>query len=332
MENRLAETAETKEARVCGNGTDALQLALRALDIGPNDRVLIPDSTFWATFEAVCNVGAFPVTVDICLSDLHVTEDLVKKAIKKFSPKAMILVHLYGWAAKETIAIRKLCAEEGVLLIEDSAQAWGTQIYNQSVFSEALISTTSFYPGKVLGGAGDGGAIFTNDSQLAEKVTLLANHGRYSKYEHHLVGWNSRLDVLQSAYIDLSLDFTPKRIHARRVAIDWYKNNINNPKLIFKSPSESVYENGYISVALTDPNIRDLLIKELTKVNIGCGVVYPMPISEQAGAKKWLKGALKNGNTAQICRSIINLPCFAGIQEAELNYIKQNINKILSRF
>lgn len=329
LEARLAAEAGTKEARVCANGTDAIQLALRALGVGEGDVVLIPDSTFWATFEAVCNVGARPVTVDVCLGDLHLTEALVDEAIRRFSPKAVILVHLYGWVAPETSKIRKLCAARGIPLIEDSAQAWGSTLGGKSVFAEALISTTSFYPGKVLGGAGDGGAVFTNDSQLAETVRLLANHGRMGKYEHHLVGWNSRLDVLQCAYLDLSLDFTPQRIKSRQFAADWYRKNIHHKQIQFKAPAPSTTENGYISVALLDPALREKLIHDLTEAKIGYGIVYPAPMSEQPGAKAWMVGKLSQGNAGKICQSIINLPCFAGIQENELEYVKYHVERSL---
>lgn len=329
LETRLAKIAGTKEARVCANGTDAIQLALRAVGIEAGDTVLIPDSTFWATFEAVCNVGGKPVTVDIDLDDLHVSADLMEEAIKKFSPKAVIMVHLYGWVAKDILKIRALCAEKNIPLIEDSAQAWGASINGESIFTGALISTTSFYPGKVLGGAGDGGAIFTNDPKLAETVHLLANHGRYSKYEHHLVGWNSRLDVLQAAYLDIALDFTEQRLDTRRYAADWYRNNIQTTQLQFKAPASNVIENGYISVALMQPEMREAFMQALTEAKIGHGIVYPNPISHQPGAKKWIAGSLSYGNTAKICSSIINLPCFASMQQNELDYVKQQVERIL---
>jgi UDP-2-acetamido-2-deoxy-ribo-hexuluronate aminotransferase len=329
LEARLAKEAGTTEARVCANGTDAIQLALRALDIDPGDIVLIPDSTFWATFEAVCNVGARPVTVDIDLDDLHPSVKLMEEAIHQFAPKAVILVHLYGWVARDTAQIRALCKEKGIPLIEDSAQTWGSTINGKSVFTDALISTTSFYPGKVLGGAGDGGAILTNDTKLAETVRLLANHGRTSKYEHHLVGWNSRLDVLQCAYLDLCLDFIGGRIQSRQSAIQWYREHLKNTALQIKSPAENTTENGYISVALIEPAQRSDLISGLTQAKIGYEIIYPLPISQQPGAKKWIAGTHSLGNTQRICQSIINLPCFAGIQQNELEYVKHHVDNIL---
>jgi UDP-2-acetamido-2-deoxy-ribo-hexuluronate aminotransferase len=329
FETRLAKEAGTAEARVCANGTDAIQLALRALNIGPGDIVLIPDSTFWATFEAVCNVGAHPVTVDIDLNDLHVSAELIETAIQQFSPNAIILVHLYGWVARDTTAIRALCAKHNIPLIEDSAQAWGATLDGKSIFTDAFISTTSFYPGKVLGAAGDGGAILTNDTALAEKIRLFANHGRSSKYEHHLVGWNSRLDGLQCAYLDLSLDFIQGRIESRRVAIQYYRDNFKNSPLQIKSPAKNTTENGYISVALMDPERRKQLITGLIEAHIGYDIIYPKPISLQPGAKNWIAGNYSLGNTQRICESIINLPCFAGIQQNELDYVKHHVDSIL---
>lgn len=329
LEARLASEAGTKEARVCANGTDAIQLALRALGIGSGDIVLIPDATFWATFEAVCNVGARPVTVDIDLDDLHPSVDLIEAAIDQFAPKAVIMVHLYGWVARDIKKIRQLCISRNIPLIEDSAQAWGAKLEDKTVFADALISTTSFYPGKVLGGAGDGGAIFTNDSKLAETVRLYANHGRFSKYEHHLVGWNSRLDVLQCAYLDLCLDYITQRIESRRYAAEWYRNNIHHDKIQFKTPAPSVTENGYISVATVEPALRAELIEGLNQAKIGSEIIYPMPISKQPGAKDWIAGSLSYGNTEKVCASIINLPCFAGIKEVELQYVKYHLDRIL---
>jgi UDP-2-acetamido-2-deoxy-ribo-hexuluronate aminotransferase len=319
-----------REARVCGNGTDAIQLALRALGVGLGDTVLIPDSTFWATFEAVCNVGAKPITVDICPDDLHLTAELVEKAINQFAPKAVILVHLYGWVAKDTVAIRQLCQDRGVFLIEDSAQAWGSTLNGQSVFADALISTTSFYPGKVLGAAGDGGAVFTNDAKLAETVQLLANHGRFGKYEHHLVGWNSRLDVLQANYLDLCLDYIDQRIASRQFAASWYRENVHANGLYFRAPANNTTENGYISVAFIDPGSREKLIEGLNEAKIGYGIVYPAPMSSQPGIKNWTGGHFSQANnTATVCASIINLPCFAGMQQNELDYVKHHVERIL---
>ena len=170
MEEKLSKTTGAKYSIGCANGTDAIQIALRAVGVEKNDLVLVPDMTFWATFEAVVNVGANPITVDVNRETCHWDLETFKKAVTQFKPKAAIMVHLYGWASPDTIAIRKYAKENNVLLIEDGAQCFGTKVEGQSILGTALISTTSFYPAKVLGASGDAGAVFTNDEE--KEITL----------------------------------------------------------------------------------------------------------------------------------------------------------------
>ena len=169
LELALAQKTQTKYAIGCANGTDAIQVALRAVGVQKNDLVLIPDMTFWATFEAVVNVGANPVTIDVSKETCHLELETFKAAAEKYKPKAAIIVHLYGHASPDTQAIRKYCKDQNILLIEDGAQCFGVELNGESIFKQALISTTSFYPAKVLGASGDAGAIFTNDEELNKK-------------------------------------------------------------------------------------------------------------------------------------------------------------------
>ncbi|MFP5457692.1 MAG: aminotransferase class I/II-fold pyridoxal phosphate-dependent enzyme, partial [Bacteriovoracia bacterium] len=159
FETDLKNYTHTQFALGCANGTDAIQVALRAAGVAKDDKVLLPDMTFWATFESVVNVGAVPYTIDVSRETLHLTVASVKEGIEKFKPKAFLLVHLYGWACPETLEIRKLCKDSGVLLIEDCAQAIGTKINGESLLTGAHVATTSFYPAKVLGASGDAGGI-----------------------------------------------------------------------------------------------------------------------------------------------------------------------------
>lgn len=327
LEERLAKDAQTQHAVLCANGTDAIQLVLRAMGIGPGDRVLVPDFTFWATFEAVCNVGASPVTLDIQKETFHISSEMVKLGIEKYQPKAIILVHLFGWACADTKEIREICLKSGVKLIEDSAQAWGVEIDGEPLLKSAPASTVSFYPGKVLGAAGDGGAVLTNDSELAEKVRLLANHGRKGKYEHFLVGWNSRMDNLQAAYVELSLDFISQRMNSRRKAINWYKDNIKSKKIKFHSPAKGIIENGYISVAELEPDLRKKLEVTLTESKIGFGIVYPGSISGQPGAQTFLAGKISHKNADTMSQRVLNLPCFAGITEQQLKQVADAVER-----
>ena len=156
LEARLADKVEVSHAVTCANGTDALQLALRAVGVGEGDLVLVPEMTFWATFEAVINVGAMPVTVDSCMGDGGVDFAAFDEAVRTVKPKAALIAHLYGWGSAHLSDIRDLCKQHGVVLVEDGAQAFGVQFDGSSIYKHAEISTTSFYPAKVLGAAGDG--------------------------------------------------------------------------------------------------------------------------------------------------------------------------------
>ncbi len=189
LEKRLVEDTGVGAAVGCANGTDALQLALRAVGVEDGDLVLIPDATFWATFEAVVNVGARPVTVDIDPVDLQMDFELFCKAAEEHKPKAAILVHLYGWGSARLAEYRAYCKDKGIILIEDGAQCYGVKYKGESIYKGATISTISFYPAKVLGSCGDAGAVLCESEELANTVRLLGNHGRTSHYGHGYVGW-----------------------------------------------------------------------------------------------------------------------------------------------
>jgi UDP-2-acetamido-2-deoxy-ribo-hexuluronate aminotransferase len=326
FESSLKSYTKTEFALGCANGTDAIQVGLRAAGIDKNDRVLIPDMTFWATFEAVVNVGAVPYTVDVSKETLHLTAAAVNEAIEKFNPKAAILVHLYGWACPETLEIRKLCEQKGVLLIEDCAQAIGVKIDNQSLLTGAYAASTSFYPAKVLGASGDAGGIFTKSSQLAQTAQKLINHGRTSHYEHGLIGWNSRLGAYEASFLVESLKHLDARLESRRQVCQQYRDKIKNPQLKFIAPAHNVWENGYLSVALMTPESRPAFIEYLKKHDIGYGTVYPGAMSEQPGAVHHIGGKMSHGNADWIAKSVINLPCFAYMTEAEVNFVIETVN------
>ncbi len=326
FEGALKTYTKTEHAFGCANGTDAIQIALRAAGVEKNDKVLIPDMTFWATFEAVVNVGAVPYTVDVSRETLHLTTGAVKEAIEKFNPKAMIIVHLYGWACPDTLEIRKLCQDKGVTLIEDCAQAIGVKIEGQSLLTNAFVATTSFYPAKVLGASGDAGGIFTTSAHLADTAKKLINHGRISHYEHGLIGWNSRLGAYEANFLNESLKHLDARLEGRRHACSEYRNKIKQPLLKFLTPAANVWENGYLSVALMTPESRPAFIEYLKKNDIGYGTVYPGAMSEQPGAKGHIGGKISHGNADWIAKSVINLPCFAYMTQAEIDHVISVVN------
>ncbi len=321
LEAGLAAQTKSKYAIGCANGTDAIQIALRAVGVEKNDLVLIPDMTFWATFEAVVNVGANPVTVDVAKNTCHWDIETFKKAVTEFKPKAAIMVHLYGWASPDTIEIRNFAKDNNVLLIEDGAQCYATEINGKSILGSALISTTSFYPAKVLGASGDAGAIFTNDEELNKTCRILINHGRTDHYSHGLIGWNSRIGAYESLFLKLSLDHIEARLNSRREAVKYYAETLQGLPFKPARADSAVKENGYCAVGFIDPELRPALIESLKKANVGFGTIYPGAMSLQSGAKAHLAGKIDNGNAHYISQSVLNLPCFAYITKEELDYV-----------
>lgn len=322
LESRLQGELNVAHAVTCANGTDALQLALRAAGVGEGDVVLVPNVTFWATFEAVVNVGAKPITVDADLSDGGVCFEAFERAIREAKPKVALVAHLYGWGTGRLLELRKLCLEHDVVLVEDGAQAFGVRYQNQSIYKGAHISTTSFYPAKVLGGAGDGGAVFTNDAELADKVRRLGNHGRTAHYGYGDVGWNSRLDSLQAAFLNLSLDYIDARIASRREAVAYYQEALPATGIQLMSAPAGYEENGYCNVCLVpEPEMKAGLEARLKAEGIGFGNIYPSVMSSQPGAARYLQGHFGGQVGERLCASVLNLPLFPYMSESELQRV-----------
>ena len=330
LEKRLSSDNSVPHAITCANGTDALQLALRAAGIGRGDTVLIPDSTFWATFEAVVNVGSDAVTIDIDRTDLQMDFELFKKAVAQYRPRAAIIVHLYGWGSARLDEYRQFCAEQKITLIEDGAQAYGVSWKGKSIYADALVSTISFYPAKVLGGAGDGGAVLTRDAELAEKIRSLANHGREQHYSHGLPGWNSRLDSFQAAFLNLSLQHLSARLASRRASAEEYRRSLSGVVPTIVPPSGYV-ENGYLNVCMLDPSRRSSVETILKEKGIGFGNVYPGAVSDQKGTAGYLKGTIGGENARWLSSSVLNLPLFAYMKPDEMNEVLSVISGIFKK-
>lgn len=332
LESRLQELLGVRFAVSCANGTDALQLALRALGVGRGDVVLVPNVTFWATFEAVVNVGADPVTLDADLSDGGISLAALEEAIAKLKPKAAIIAHLYGWGSARLSEIRNLCKAEGVLLLEDGAQCYGATFHGAPVYQGGLISTTSFYPAKVLGGAGDGGAIFTDDEELAERVRRLGNHGRTTHYGYGDVGWNSRLDSFQAAFLNLGLEHIGQRIASRRSSAAFYQAKLPSLGVEVMRPPVAYEENGYCNVCLIrDAAQKAALETALKAEGIGFGNIYPGVMSRQPGGVGVNKGHFGGGAGETLCASVLNLPLFPYMTQAELDRVVSVVGAALGK-
>lgn len=330
LEARLQTELQVAHAVTCANGTDAIQLALRAVGVGQGDLVLVPNVTFWATFEAVVNVGARPVTVDADLSDGGVSFSAFAQAIRECQPKAALVAHLYGWGSARLQELRDLCRDEGVVLVEDGAQAFGVRFLGASIYKGAHISTTSFYPAKVLGAAGDGGAVFTNDPELADKVRRLGNHGRTAHYGYGDVGWNSRLDSLQAAFLNLSLDHIEARIASRREAVAFYQKHLPATGIELMSAPAGYEENGYCNVCLVpDVDLKARLEASLKAEGVGFGNIYPSVMSSQSGAGTYLAGHFGGQVGEQLCSSVLNLPLFPYMTESELRRVVEVLGTAL---
>lgn len=321
LEDRLKQYTGATEVVTCANGTDAIQLALRAVGVSPGDLVLLPDLTFWATYEAIVNVGAAPYVVDCRREDQGMDVDRVQQLLGTLRPKAVVTVHLYGWGSDRLDELRRVCEEAEIPLIEDAAQAFGVQYRSESIIRGAHIATTSFYPAKVLGAAGDGGAVFCKNRELAESVRRLANHGRAAHYAHDVVGWNSRLDALQAAYLDLCLEHIEQRLASRRAVAQTYRRQLADRFAGFtvvSAPADYV-ENGYCNVCLIEHKEAKKAVElALTQNGIGFANIYPAPVSAQPGALPYLKGRAGGENAAWLSDHVLNLPLFPYMKEEEL--------------
>jgi dTDP-4-amino-4,6-dideoxygalactose transaminase len=287
--------------------------------------------TFWATFEAVVNVGGSPVTVDIDITDGGIDLTALIEAITKYKPKAAVIAHLYGWGSANLKSIRECCRKNKVLLVEDGAQCFGVEIDGEPIYKNALISTTSFYPAKVLGAAGDGGAVFTNEPDLAAAVRQLGNHGRTTHYGYGAVGWNSRLDSFQAAFLNISLDYLPRRLASRREAVDYYKNTLAVIGTTHMLAPAGYIENGYCNVCLIeDLDKKSKLESALKSAGIGFGNIYPGAMSVQPGAKDYLHAHVGGHQAEKLCRSVINLPLFPYMTSAELSEVTKVVSTIFN--
>ena len=313
----------------CGNGTDALQIAMMALDLQPGDEVITPSFTYIATTEVIALLRLKPVFVEVDKDTFCIDPQSIRNAITS-KTKAIVPVHLYGQAANME-EIMAIAAAHNLFVIEDNAQAIGCDytFIDGSVKKGGAIGTigaTSFYPSKNLGAYGDGGAIFTNDDALAEKLLMIANHGQKVRYYHEMVGCNSRLDSIQAAILNVKLQYLDEYIAARQKAAAFYDKAFAGHEKI-KVPqvagySNHVYHQYTLQLAGVD---RDGLNKFLADKKIPSMIYYPVPAHRQNMFAAFGGGDYKLEVTDWLTERVISLPMHTELDEEQLTFITDNL-------
>ena len=328
FQTELEEYLKVKHVIPCANGTDALQIALMSLDLKPGDEIITSDFTFAATVEVIALLRLKPVLVDIDEDTFNIDCDEIIKAITP-KTKAIIPVHLFGQVANMN-KVMEIAKANNLYVVEDNAQAIGA-IYNSNKKSGTIghLGTTSFFPSKNLGCYGDGGAIFTNNDDLAHTIRGIVNHGMYKRYHHDVVGVNSRLDSVQAAVLKAKLpllDFYNER--RKEASILYSKNFKNNKNLITPIVKESCQSHVFHQYTLRVLNgKRDELSEFLNDNKIPHGIYYPIPLHRQKAYtdKRYKKEDFKT--SIMMSKQVISLPMHSELDEEQINFISQKVNQ-----
>lgn len=315
FESEYAAFTGTRHCVGVANGTDAIEIALRALGVGPGDECILPANTFIATAEAVVRAGATPVLADCADDGTHLIDaDAVEAALSPRT-RAIIPVHLYGQAAPVE-RLLPLADKAGAWVVEDAAQAQGARRGDRSAGALGHVAATSFYPGKNLGAYGDAGAVLTDSSDLAARMRMIADHGARRKYEHDVLGLNSRLDTLQAVVLSAKLRRLAGWNAARRAAAGRYDALLSGVADVIRPCVLDGNEHVWHLYVIRVPD-RDKVIKELHAADIGAGIHYPMPIhlSPAFSGLGYTEGAFPVAERA--AREILSLPLFPEITPAQ---------------
>jgi UDP-2-acetamido-2-deoxy-ribo-hexuluronate aminotransferase len=331
----LAKYHGSKHCIPCANGTDALQIAMMALGLQPGDEVITPSFTYIATVEVAALLHIKPIFVEVDKDSFCIDPAVIEKAITP-KTKAIVPVHLYGHAANME-EIMKIAAKHKLFVIEDNAQAIG----NDYKFSDGSvkktgtigdIGCTSFYPSKNLGAYGDGGAMFTNDDALAEKLRMIASHGQSKKYYHDLVGCNSRLDTMQAAILDIKLKHLDEYIAARQKAADFYdKAFAGNPKI--KTPhraSNQTHVFHQYTLTLADVD-RNALHHHLEQNGVPCMIYYPVPAHRQKMFEAFGGSDFQLATTDWLTERVISLPIHTELDEEQQQFIVDKVLEFVNK-
>ncbi|WP_417557360.1 DegT/DnrJ/EryC1/StrS family aminotransferase [Mesoflavibacter zeaxanthinifaciens] len=338
LENYLG----VKHVIPCANGTDALQIAMMGLGLEQGDEVITADFTFAATVEVIALLKLTPVLVDVDPDNFNIDIDAIKKAITP-KTKAIVPVHLFGQCANME-AIMQIAKEHNLYVIEDNAQAIGANYtYQDGTKAKAgtigHVASTSFFPSKNLGCYGDGGAIFTNDDDLAHTIRGIVNHGMYERYHHDVVGVNSRLDSIQAAVLDAKLPHLDNYNQARRDAARKYNSalkdvpqitlpkTVNNCEGICDTCDCHVFHQYTLKLENVD---RDALVKFLNSHDIPCGVYYPIPLHKQKAYQDSRYNEADFTVTNQLVKQVISLPMHTELEDDQIEFITTKIKEFIA--
>ena len=325
LEKNIADYIGTKYTVSCNSGTDALHFALKAFNIGKGDEVITSPFTFISTIEAIMYVGAKPVFADIDLKYYNIDKNEILKKISK-KTKAIIPVHLFG----NPFDVRRLKREinnDSIKIIEDCAQGFGSGINCQRVGSIGDIGCFSFYPTKNLGCYGDGGMITTNSEESYNTIKKLSNHGSSLKYHHDMIGYNSRLDEIQAAVLNIKLKYIDKFNLMRVKTADIYNNNLSSLDYVHIPQKAKHSHHIYHQYTISSP-IRNRIKEELEKNNIGSAIYYPISLEKQKAFKDMYNDTSNYENSNNLSNTCLSLPMYPHIPEDHIHEVCSVIKNI----
>ncbi|MEW7277236.1 DegT/DnrJ/EryC1/StrS family aminotransferase [Aquimarina sp. 2201CG1-2-11] len=330
FQKELEEYLDVKHVIPCGNGTDALQIAMMGLGLQPGDEVITADFTFAATVEVIALLQLTPVLVDVDPVSFNIDPEAIKKAITP-KTKAIVPVHLFGQSA-DMDAIMEIAKEHNLYVIEDNAQGIGGnyRAANGTVSKSGTIghvASTSFFPSKNLGCYGDGGAIFTNDDELAHTLRGIVNHGMYVRYHHDVIGVNSRLDSIQATVLRAKLPNLDIYNTARRTAAQKYTTALANQEHIITPTiidTEDTHVFHQYTLRITNGK-RDALVQHLNDNGIPCGIYYPIPLHSQKAYKDDRYNEADFPVTNQLVKEVISLPMHTELDDEQIAFITKTV-------
>lgn len=329
----LAQYAGVRHVIPCGNGTDALQLALMALGVGAGDEVITTGFTFIATVEVVGLLGARPVLVDVNPCTFNLDPEAVERAITP-KTKAIVPVHLFGQPA-DMDRLMAISRAHNIPIVEDNAQGIGARWFGLGgrrpdapmTGTLGALGTTSFFPSKNLGCAGDGGAVFTNDDDLAAQVAMLANHGMNQRYHHEVIGINSRLDTLQAAVLRVKLPHLERWNAARQAAADRYDEMLGDLaglRTPYRDPRATHVFHQY-TLRLASEQDRDACVAFLQGAGVPTGVYYPIPGHRQKAFSQWGLSEVAHPQSDRLAQQVFSLPMHPELTLEEQCYISEQV-------